>query len=89
MMDDNAWFSQLAKAADARERAALDLARQDPSKEPFDLDRLEALLDTTSSLGTLPPREAREHTWAVRYYVRHPDVRTLAEFAALMAWVTE
>ena len=52
-------------------------------------DRLEVLLDTTTSFGTLPPREEREHTWAVRYYLRHPDVRTLAEFAALMAWVVE
>ena len=49
-------------------------------KEPFDLDRLEQLYDTTPDLGHWP-REARFRTWEWKYYVEARDLLTLAAFA--------
>jgi hypothetical protein len=48
-------------------------------KEPFSVGRLEALLD--QSPGSLAEREAPLRTM---YYLRYPEIRTLAEFAALL-----
>jgi len=49
-------------------------------KEPFDLDRLETMCDTSSE-GRVAPREWRESYYEDKYYVFYPDVMTLAELA--------
>lgn len=83
-MDDRQWFDKLAAEAEARQEAQLCEARQDAmtrGKEAFDLDRLEALVDTTTDLGGLPPREERQRRWERLYYLSWPEVMTMAEFA--------
>jgi hypothetical protein len=59
-------------------RAKADAATR--GKEPFDLDRLEQLYDTTSDLGHWS-REERFRDWVWKYYVQASDLLTLAEFA--------
>ncbi len=87
-MSDLDFFQQLTRRREAEQAQQLDRARAaatETGKEPFDLDRLEQLLDTTTDLGTLPPRSDRQRRWEEKYYLGHAEVRTLAEFAALMA----
>lgn len=49
-------------------------------KEPFDLEKLETMCDTTSD-GVLAPLEQRHAEFERKYYVGFPDVVTLADFA--------
>lgn len=72
----------------ARQRRAEELAtaRADASargKQPFDLEALERLCDTSHG-GRLTSREDRYSEFERRYYVHHPDVMTISEFAAVM-----
>jgi len=52
-------------------------------KESFDLDELEKLCDTSSE-GRLGPVERRRETFEYMYYVRHPEIMTIAELAQLI-----
>jgi hypothetical protein len=63
--------------------AAKALAAQQ-GKEPFDLPRLETLCDT-SQAGRLAQEKDRQATYEYLYYVEHKNVRTLPEFAAIVA----
>lgn len=67
-------------AALVAERAAAD-AR---GKEPFDLETLERMVDTSTPEGNLAPLDERRAGLEYRYYVNHPRVSTLAEFALLL-----
>jgi len=49
-------------------------------KEPFDLERLETMCDTSHE-GRVDPVESRQAEFERKYYVHFPDVMTLAEFA--------
>lgn len=67
----------------ARQRAQF-LARSQAAavargKEPFDLEKLEKMCDTTSE-GRLDPVEDRQAHFEYLYYVLHPECMTLAEF---------
>jgi hypothetical protein len=64
----------------ATERAAAD-AR---GKEPFDLETLERMVDTSSPDGNLAPLDERRARLEHRYYVNHPQIKTLAELALLL-----
>lgn len=53
-------------------------------KEPFDLEKLEAMCDTSRDGVLGPPDERRaEHEWL--YYMLHVDLMTLAEYAERVA----
>ena len=53
-------------------------------KEPFDLMALEAVYDTTDARGRKDPDPAvRTAFWEYKYYVLHPNVRTIDEFAGV------
>lgn len=56
---------------------------QAKGKEPFDLDRLEQLCDTSRE-GRMGPVDERRARFEYKYYVEHPDVMTLAAFAAVV-----
>jgi hypothetical protein len=60
----------------ASAKAAADARR----KEPFDLDKLETMCDTSSE-GRLDARDRRVRRFEELYYVHYPDILTLAEFA--------
>lgn len=49
-------------------------------KEPFDLDKLEKLCDTSSE-GRVDPRDIRQDRFEHMYYVEQPQILTLAELA--------
>ena len=87
MSDDSEWFAR-RRAEQRRQRAlALDEARaaaEARGKEPFDLARLEALLDTSPELGPTPPEAERARVWADKYYLQYPEVMTLEQLAALV-----
>lgn len=72
------------RASNARVRAeALARAKAEAAtwgKEPFDLDKLETMCDTTSA-GRIDPIEERQARFEEMYYVRYPSILTLAEFA--------
>jgi hypothetical protein len=57
-------------------------------KEPFDLAKLETMCDTSSE-GRLDPLEERRKRFELKYYVNHPAIMTLAEFAALIERVSK
>ena len=82
---DEAWVKAELERREAetevRLAAAVTAATQQ-GKEPFDLAALEALYDTETDLGYLPPEETRRIRWERRYYLDHPDVMTLRAFAA-------
>lgn len=52
-------------------------------KEPFDLEKLERLCDTSSE-GRLDPVDERRARLEYKYYVTNPEIMTLAEFAYLV-----
>jgi hypothetical protein len=63
-------------------RAKEDAARR--GKEPFDLGRLEKLVDTTRE-GRLDPEPVRVQRFEELYYVEYPDVMTIEAFAEKVA----
>ena len=64
----------------SRAKAAAALA----GKEPFDLDRLEQLVDTSSE-GRIDAREERYARYERMYYVERPSILTLEAFARAVA----
>ena len=70
-----------AQAAEDLARGKADAASR--GKEPFDLEKLEALCDT-SSQGRVDPYETRHAHYEYMYYVHHPELMTIAELAALV-----
>ena len=52
-------------------------------KEPFDLEKLETLCDTSID-GFLAPIESRRRDLEYRYYVNNPTIKTIEEFADLL-----
>ena len=76
------------RADSERDRAEqLAAARADAAargKEPFDLDTLERIVDTSSPDGNLAPVATRRARLEYQYYVDNPRISTLAEFALLL-----
>jgi hypothetical protein len=72
------------RARNARVRAeALARAKAEAAargKEPFDLEKLETMCDTTSE-GRLDPIEERRARFEEMYYVSYPKILTLTDFA--------
>ena len=84
--DDDPFCDDVARrASDERaQRLAEARARSIASgKEPFDLEKLETLCDTSRE-GRLDSYDVRHARFEEMYYVRNPEVRTLEEFAALV-----
>jgi len=82
---DEAWeFHHRICEQHERENAeALARAREEAvarGKEPFDLDKLEQLADTSRE-GVMDPREERQKYFEDMYYVGHPDFMTLEDLA--------
>lgn len=87
---DEAWVRDQVARQRAEQDARLAEVREaagQRGKEPFDLDAFERLYDTETSLGHLPPRQARERRWAIKYYLDRPEVMTMAELAAYLETV--
>lgn len=53
---------------------------QHRNKEPFDLEKLESLCDTSSE-GRMAPLDERIAEFERKYYVVYPDIMTIEEFA--------
>jgi Tfp pilus assembly protein PilP len=69
-----------ARQLRAEELAAAKADAAKRGKEPFDLEKLETMCDTTRE-GKLDPVETRRTRFEEMYYTFYPDVMTLAEFA--------
>jgi len=59
-------------------RAKADAAAR--GKEPFDLAKLETMADTSSE-GRMDPEEVRRARFEEMYYVDHPSILTIEDFA--------
>jgi hypothetical protein len=73
---------------EAAEAAAIEEARRTSGKEPFTVEALQALYDTSLDTGDHPvsPGDIREYEY--RYYLSAPDeVRTVAQFAEYLLWL--
>ena len=57
-------------------------------KEPFDLEKLETMCDTSSE-GRVDPVESRFARHEQMYYVEHPEFMTLAELADLVTLLSK
>jgi hypothetical protein len=66
---------------DSLAKAKADAASR--GKEPFDLEKLEQLCDTSHE-GRLDPVDERRARLEYKYYVTNPEIKTIAEFAALI-----
>lgn len=67
-----------ARNAERLTNAKLDAQRR--SKEPFDLEKLESLCDTSNE-GRIAPVEDRVAKFEWEYYVGFPNIMTIEEFA--------
>ena len=72
-----------ARLAEAKGRAPAE------GKEPFSLERLESLFDTSSFMGDVAPEAERLARYEKRYYVDFPDVKTIAELAQRLQQLEE
>jgi hypothetical protein len=89
---DQEWGDRLFRQDRAYMAAVLEEAKEKAArrgKEPFDLDKLESLWKPFKYGEFLPPREMRQQTWERIYYFDHPEIMTLAEFAAEMQVLDE
>lgn len=80
----NEWFHQRRarnQAEQARKLEAEKQASHERGKEPFDLDRLDALYVRESHAAREVPREQRIAQLERDYYLHYRDVDTLEEFA--------
>ncbi|NVB43135.1 hypothetical protein G6O69_38680 [Pseudenhygromyxa sp. WMMC2535] len=92
MSSDDEWLSAVLAAARSEEDQALERARAEAlakGKEPFDLDRLYALWPWCPDGRLSQAQRERQRpelarSWATDYYLRHPEVMTLEDFASLM-----
>lgn len=71
-----------------RQLAEAKAAAQALGKEPFDLDKLEQLCDTSSE-GRVDPIEQRQERFERMYYVSHPEMMTLQELAELVTLLSQ
>jgi hypothetical protein len=81
---DGSALDALLKKRAAEHKQRLDAAKRAApgrGKEPFDLDELEKLHDTTEGEGFDHPREERVATYEELYYVRFEEVLTIKQFA--------
>ena len=86
-MSHNDWFRQLTAKRDKEDEENFERVKTEAlenGKEPFDLNKLEKLFDTSHDLDYERPREQREQTWARKYFVQFPKPQTIREFADLM-----
>lgn len=72
------WARNAKERAERLERAKADAAAR--GKEPFDLARLETMADTSSE-GRMDPEENRRARFEEMYYVNHPSILTIEDFA--------
>ncbi len=81
----NEEFERLLQEQRTSRAMRLDEARRKQiaaGKEPFDLTALEAIYDTTNEMTRRDPEPTvRTMFWEEKYYLLHPDVRTIREFA--------
>jgi len=81
--NDDDFVAQVLAESEKRHQEQLASARAIAvarGKEPFDLEKLEAMCDTSHE-GRLAPRDERHAEFERKYYVQYPDVMTLAELA--------
>lgn len=81
-----ALYEEIVRREEIASNEALARAKADAAargKEPFDLEKLEKLCDTSSE-GRLAPLEERRADFEYQYYVNRPSVMTIGEFAALI-----
>ena len=86
--DDDAFYRRLfakQRALSASRLAAAKAEQHAAGKEPFDLDALERIYDTSTEAGALGSRETRQKQYERYYYLLYPHVMTLEEFAKAKA----
>jgi hypothetical protein len=82
-----AFHEQLKRIDAIRRDEELKNAKADAmarGKEPFDLQKLETMCDTSQARRVAAPDEERRAAYEYSYYIEHSDVQTLAEFARLI-----
>jgi len=80
------YLNELFQKEDQRRAEMLAKAKAEAAargKEPFDLEKLEQLCDTSSE-GRVDPVETRRKDFEFMYYVHNPDIQTIKEFAAFI-----
>ena len=80
-------LDQTARASDehfARKKAETQAAEANlpPDKQPFDADELRTHYSMLDDAGMPIEDEAWMEDLRHQYYIKHPDVKTMAEFAA-------
>lgn len=87
--DAENFMDEVSKQQDKQRDEALARCKAEAAtrgKEPFDLEKLEQLCDTSSE-GRLAPVERRRADLEYKYYVSNRSMMTLKEFADLIETV--
>jgi hypothetical protein len=89
--DASEFVDKLFAQHDEEKRRSLAEAKaeaQSRGKEPFDLDKLEQLCDTSSE-GRVDPVDQRRERFERMYYVENPSFMTLQELADLITRLSQ
>ena len=85
---EDEWIKRLRAEIAAQNAADLEQAKREAAergKEPFDLDKFDKIYPPAPYLWHTPTRQQRLKRLEELYYVSHPEVMTLEEFAKLRA----
>lgn len=66
---------------------ALAIAAATPDKEPFDLERLYEIYGFEGAERELVLTQDNGILHLTGYYIRHPEIKTLAEYASYLDWI--
>jgi len=86
--DDSEYVAKLFAKQRAERAARLAAAKQEQhaaGKQPFDLEALEKIYDTSNESGYLGSLENRQQQYEEYYYVTYSHVKTIEEFAKAKA----
>lgn len=81
------FMEQTHARARQREAETLAAAKADAArrgKEPFNLEKLESMCDTSHE-GQMAPIDERNEEFEWKYYVRYPQIMTIEDFAEKVA----
>ena len=80
---------EVRKTEEENAKLLAEIIASDPDKEPFDFNTFSKLYWRQSTVGGNPSPNSSERAkkeYLLRYYLHHPNVKTIREFAKTLEW---